>query len=346
MRTSPRDRARSSPRGTGRCARHKAAITRPLRGARRRSSSLVPRAISTRSRMRSSFSIGRTSVSVGSTSPPTRSRRSRSTSSSATSGARLRSPTTSASSRTTAAAGTTHSHCSSAPETPGCGPATSSRPRSRARTVPRSSSSAATTTMPKSSCRTRAACIRRRDTGAGWRSRPRSSAGSRRGRAGRTRRGRCSRRHAPASSRSRAGSRCARSRRSSPRRWCWPAIRTDALQLLEGTIAAARAGGEIGLLGPPLYRCLGYARAQIGDFVEAPALDESLALGREQAQSYEIGLTLVALSRLDACTGAETPRPRSTTRRSRSSPDSGSTSCRRSAFVPASHSGGRRTASA
>ena len=131
------------------------------------------------------------------------------------------------------------------------------------------------------------------------------------------RRWRCSRRHAPASSRSRAGSRCVRSRRSSPRRWCWRAMRTRALQLLEGTIAAARAGGEIGLLGPPLYRCLGYARAQIGDLVEArAALDESLALGREQAQSYEVGLTLVALSRLggderDTAAAGSTKPPRS-----------------------------------
>ena len=81
---------------------------------------------------------------------------------------------------------------------------------------------------------------------------------------------------------------------------------TAALQVLEGTIAGARSGGEIGLLGPPLYRCLGYARAQIGELAAARvALDESLALGRAQAQSYEIALTLVALSRLDALTGLD-----------------------------------------
>jgi class 3 adenylate cyclase/tetratricopeptide (TPR) repeat protein len=84
---------------------------------------------------------------------------------------------------------------------------------------------------------------------------------------------------------------------------------TAALQVLEGTIAGARSGGEIGLLGPPLYRCSGYARAQIGELVDARvALHESLTLGREQAQSYEIALTLVALSRLDAFAGSD-PQP-------------------------------------
>ncbi len=79
-----------------------------------------------------------------------------------------------------------------------------------------------------------------------------------------------------------------------------------ARELLEGTIAAARSGGEIGLLGPPLCRNLGYARAQIGDFDGArEALEESLALGREQAQSYEVALTLVALRRLDAWSSAK-----------------------------------------
>jgi class 3 adenylate cyclase/tetratricopeptide (TPR) repeat protein len=72
-----------------------------------------------------------------------------------------------------------------------------------------------------------------------------------------------------------------------------------ALDLVERTIAGARSGDEIGILGPPLYRCLGYARAQTGDYDGArTALDESLALAREQAQNYEVGLTLVALSRL------------------------------------------------
>jgi class 3 adenylate cyclase/tetratricopeptide (TPR) repeat protein len=120
----------------------------------------------------------------------------------------------------------------------------------------------------------------------------------------------------------------------------------NALQLLEGTIAAARAGGEIGLLGPPLYRCLGYARAQIGDFAEArAALDESLALGREQAQSYEVGLTLVALGRLDACTGAGTPREvndEAVAILARLGVDV----VPEISFVPTSHAGGRRTASA
>ncbi len=74
---------------------------------------------------------------------------------------------------------------------------------------------------------------------------------------------------------------------------------TRALELVERTIAGARSGDEIGILGPPLYRCLGYARAQTGDHAGArAALDESLTLGREQAQSYEVGLTLLALSRL------------------------------------------------
>jgi hypothetical protein len=91
---------------------------------------------------------------------------------------------------------------------------------------------------------------------------------------------------------------------------------------------------------------LGYARAQVGDFTEArAALDESLALGREQAQSYEVGLTLVALSRRDACTGAETPREI----------DDEATAILAGlgvdvvpeiSLVPTSHSGGRRTASA
>jgi tetratricopeptide (TPR) repeat protein len=82
-----------------------------------------------------------------------------------------------------------------------------------------------------------------------------------------------------------------------------------ALELLEGTIAAERSGSQVGLLGPPLYRCLGYALAQIGDLVGArAALDESLVLGRDQAQSYEIALTLVALTRLDAYDGGD-PRP-------------------------------------
>jgi hypothetical protein len=72
-----------------------------------------------------------------------------------------------------------------------------------------------------------------------------------------------------------------------------------ALELLERTIAGARSGGEIGILGPPLYRSLGCARAQMGDLAGARvALDESLTLAREQAQSYEVGLTLGALSRL------------------------------------------------
>ena len=120
----------------------------------------------------------------------------------------------------------------------------------------------------------------------------------------------------------------------------------NALQLLEGTIAAARAGGEIGLLGPPLYRCLGYARAQIGEFVLArAALDESLALGREQAQSYEVGLTLVALSRLDACTGAETPREIDDEAVAILA-GLGVDVVPEISFIPTSHSGGRRTASA
>ena len=91
---------------------------------------------------------------------------------------------------------------------------------------------------------------------------------------------------------------------------------------------------------------LGYARAQIGDFVEArAALDESLALGREQAQSYEIGLTLVALSRLDACTGAAT-RPEVDDEASAILAQLGVEAVPEVVFVPASHSGGRRTANA
>ncbi len=72
-----------------------------------------------------------------------------------------------------------------------------------------------------------------------------------------------------------------------------------AVDLVEGTIAGARSGDELGILGPPLYRCLGYARAQLGDHVAArAAFEESLSLGRDQAQSYEVGLTLLALSRI------------------------------------------------
>jgi class 3 adenylate cyclase/tetratricopeptide (TPR) repeat protein len=77
-----------------------------------------------------------------------------------------------------------------------------------------------------------------------------------------------------------------------------------AIERIDRTIALTRAGGEIGLLGPALYRALGYARGQLGEFAAARlALDDSLAHGREQTQDYEIALTLVARGRLEAWAG-------------------------------------------
>jgi class 3 adenylate cyclase/predicted ATPase len=73
-----------------------------------------------------------------------------------------------------------------------------------------------------------------------------------------------------------------------------------AIERIDRTVALARTGGEIGFLGPSLYRSLAYAHAQLDEFEAArAALEESLAYGRGQNQSYEVALTLVARQRVE-----------------------------------------------
>ncbi len=82
-----------------------------------------------------------------------------------------------------------------------------------------------------------------------------------------------------------------------------------ALVVADAALVRARAEGEIGVLGPALYRTRGYALAQLGRFAEADdAVDESLTLARQQGIEYEVALDLVACERIDGWAG-RAPRP-------------------------------------
>jgi class 3 adenylate cyclase/tetratricopeptide (TPR) repeat protein len=77
-----------------------------------------------------------------------------------------------------------------------------------------------------------------------------------------------------------------------------------ALALVDATIATARHGGELGVLGPALLRTRGYALAQTGDQPGARAvLAEGLALARSERADYEIALALEAIARVDRLAG-------------------------------------------